>query len=96
MSALPEWARPDTDSLAKALVLAEHQAHLTQRSQIVMASVDNGEMGFTVTATENYAALREKGLHERYAPLCSVLPNGDIDVYEVVGGFLTGTPRDRP
>jgi hypothetical protein len=90
------WLRPDTETLGRALILAEDQAKKTQVAHVVCAVVEEGEMGFCVYPNESYAALREKKLHTRLAPLCSVLPSGDIDVYEVIRGFVVGTPRDTP
>jgi hypothetical protein len=82
------WLHPDTMSLGRAAVLLEEAVSKTKVAHIVAAVIYEGTLGFQVMSSDTYATLREKGLHHRLAPICSRLPNGAIELYPSLDGFI--------
>lgn len=82
--AQPEWATPRFSTVAAALERAERSAGQLGEAHVVIASVADGELRFEVILARSYARLREEGRHTSIAPVASVLPNGQTEIYRVI------------
>ncbi len=90
-----EWYTFDAHTFAQAAVLAETLARATREKALVVATIYEGEIGFTVLTDAGYAALREANAHRHVAPIATVTPDGERIAHEPFRGISIGT-AERP